>query len=453
MDLFNLIQLGLSIIIIFILVMVYLKSNSSSDDSNVLREIANLEKRLRDEFTSSRNEASNQNQQLRKELSDNLASLFKDFAAQKTWFIEQFNKEHNIIETQFNANKDKINDLIEKNRELIDKLINKIDERLKESSTQVENSIKTLQDKNERKLEEMRATVDEKLQGTLEKRLGESFKLVSDRLEQVHKGLGEMQTLASGVGDLKKVLTNVKSRGVWGEMQLENLLEQVMNQEQYVKNIVVKNGSRELVEFAIVLPGQGLADKIYLPIDAKFPIEDYQRLLEAQEAGDLISIESSTKDLERRILDEAKKIKEKYINPPTTTDFAIMYLPTEGLFAEVMKRAGLIDKVRNLKVVITGPTTLWSVLNSLQMGFKTLAIQKRSSEVWEVLGAVKTEWAKYGDALEKVKKKLSEASNVVDATQTRVNVIGRKLNNVEALPEHEANTQLGLNEILNNDDE
>ncbi|RTK97228.1 MAG: DNA recombination protein RmuC [Neisseriaceae bacterium] len=453
MDLFNLIQLGLSIIIIFILVMIYLKSNSSSDDSNVLREIANLEKRLRDEFTSSRNEASNQNQQLRKELSDNLASLFKDFAAQKTWFVEQFNKEHNIIEMQFNANKDKINDLIEKNRELIDKLINKIDGRLKESSTQVENSIKTLQEKNERKLEEMRITVDEKLQGTLEKRLGESFKLVSDRLEQVHKGLGEMQTLASGVGDLKKVLTNVKSRGVWGEMQLENLLEQVMNQEQYVKNIVVKNGSRELVEFAIVLPGQGLADKIYLPIDAKFPIEDYQRLLEAQEIGDLISIESSTKDLERRILDEAKKINEKYINPPTTTDFAIMYLPTEGLFAEVMKRAGLIDKVRNLKVVITGPTTLWSVLNSLQMGFKTLAIQKRSSEVWEVLGAVKTEWAKYGDALEKVKKKLSEASNVVDATQTRVNVIGRKLNNVEALPEHEANTQLGLNEILNNDDE
>jgi DNA recombination protein RmuC len=304
----------------------------------------------------------------------------------------------------------------------------------------VEERLRTIQEDNSRQLEQMRATVDEKLQGTLEKRLSESFKQVSERLEQVHKGLGEMQNLATGVGDLKKVLTNVKTRGTWGEVQLGAMLEQILTPEQYELNVDAK-GSGERVEFAVRLPGRGedRDEIVWLPIDAKFPVEDYQRLVDAQEKADLEGVEAAGKQLENRVRNCARDICEKYLSPPKTTDFGILFLPIEGLFAEVIRRAGLTEVIqRECRVVIAGPTTLWSILNSLQMGFKTLAIQKRSSEVWNLLAAVKTDWTKYGEILEKVQKKLHEASETIEKAQQRTRVIGRKLNTVEELPAAEA---------------
>jgi DNA recombination protein RmuC len=279
-------------------------------------------------------------------------------------------------------------------------------------------------------LEQMRKTVDEKLQGTLERRLGESFKLVSERLEVVHQGLGEMQKLASGVGDLKKVLTNVKSRGTWGEMQLGNLLEQVLTSEQYACNVATRPGSNERVEFAIRLPGRGNASgaPVWLPIDAKFPKEDYERLVEAAEHADAAALELAATQLENRIKLEAKSIRDKYVEPPHTTDFAILYLPVEGLYAEVLRRPGLLDVLqRDFRITIAGPTVLTALLNSLQMGFRTLAIEKRSSEVWQVLAAIKTEFGKFGEVIGRVQKKLQEASNVIDSAATRTRAIERQL--------------------------
>lgn len=300
----------------------------------------------------------------------------------------------------------------------------------------MEGRLSALQADNNIKLEEMRKTVDEKLQQTLEKRLGESFRLVSERLEQVHKGLGEMQTLAAGVGDLKKVLTNVKTRGIWGEIHLGSLLEQIMTNEQYAQNIATKPGSNERVEFAIRLPGSGKdGQPVWLPIDAKFPQEDYQRLLEAQEAGLAAQAEEAAKALENRMRGEAKNIADKYISVPHTTDFAILFLPIEGLYAEVLRRPGLCDRLmREHKVIITGPTTLAALLNSLQMGFRTLAIEKRTSEVWLLLGAVKSEFGKFGDLLEKTQKKLQEASNSIDTAARKSRTIERRLRTVEQLP-------------------
>ena len=292
----------------------------------------------------------------------------------------------------------------------------------------------------------MRATVDEKLHKTLEKRLGESFKQVSGQLEQVHKGLGEMQNLAIGVGDLKKVLTNVKTRGTWGEMQLGNLLEQILTPEQYAQNVITKQGSAERVEFAIKLPGRDTHDgkTVWLPIDAKFPKEDYERLVEASERADADAVEQAAKQLELRIKAEAGDIRDKYIDPPNTTDFGILFLPTESLYAEVLRRNGLMETLqREFRVVVTGPTTLAALLNSLQMGFRTLAIEKRSSEVWAVLGAIKTEFGKFGGIIEKVQKKLQEASNVIDTAATRTRTIERKLRTVEGLPTNEATALLG----------
>lgn len=310
----------------------------------------------------------------------------------------------------------------------------------------VEEKLKAIQDDNGKQLEQMRQTVDEKLQGTLETRLGESFKQVSDRLEQVHKGLGEMQSLATGVGDLKKVLTNVKSRGTWGEVQLASLLEQVLTPDQFDTNVATKGGS-ERVEFAIKLPGRSNDpdEVVWLPIDAKFPTEDYQRLVEAHDKGDVEGAELAAKQLENRIKGCAKDICEKYLNPPKTTDFAILFLPTEGLFAEVVRRVGVTEIIqRECRVVIAGPTTLWSLLNSLQMGFRTLVIEKRSSEVWNLLGAVKTEWSKYGLVLDKVQKKLEQASNTIEDAQKRSRAIERKLRGVEELPEIAAREVLML---------
>jgi DNA recombination protein RmuC len=305
----------------------------------------------------------------------------------------------------------------------------------------VEQKLALLQEDNNKKLEQMRATVDEKLHDTLEKRLGESFKIVSERLEQVHKGLGEMQSLAIGVGDLKKVLTNVKTRGTFGEIQLGSLLEQLLTREQYDSNVATKKGSNARVEFAIRLPGRGATDdgSVWLPIDAKFPQEDYLRLIEAQEQGNPLLVEESSRQLERAVKEMAKSIRDKYLDPPATTDFGIMFLPTEGLYAEVLRRTGLFEILqREYKVILTGPTTLAALLNSLQMGFKTLAIEKRSSEVWTLLGAVKTEFATFGAVLLKTKKKLDEASNTIDAAATRTRVIERKLRTVQELPAAEA---------------
>jgi len=300
----------------------------------------------------------------------------------------------------------------------------------------VEGKLQSIQTDNAKQLEQMRQTVDEKLQGTLEKRLGESFKQVSERLEQVHKGLGDMQTLATGVGDLKKVLTNVKTRGTWGEVQLGALLEQVLNANQFAANVATK-GTSERVEYAVKLPGQGLNkdEMVWLPIDSKFPIEDYQRLIEAQEKGDIEGVEVAGKQLETRVKACARDISEKYLSPPKTTDFGILFLPIEGLFAEVIRRTGLTEVIqRERRIVIAGPTTLWSILSSLQMGFRTLAIQKRSSEVWSLLAEVKTEWTKYGDLLDAVGKKLGEASNKIEEVKVRSRAIERRLKDVEALP-------------------
>jgi DNA recombination protein RmuC len=333
------------------------------------------------------------------------------------------------------------------------------EQRFEQLRLSVEARLGAIQADNASKLEEMRRTVDEKLHATLEQRLGDSFRLVSERLELVHKGLGEMQSLAAGVGDLKKVLTNVKTRGTWGEVQLEALLDQVLAAEQYEKNVATRPNSGERVEFAIRLPGREMGDDdkrpVWLPIDAKFPMEDYQRLVEAQDRADPLAVEVAAKALEMRLRDEARKIRDKYVEPPYTTDFAILYLPTEGLYAEALRRPGLADALqRDFRISIAGPTTLAALLNSLQMGFRTLAIEKRSSEVWGVLGAVKTEFGKFGEALESTRKKLEQATKSIESAGVRTRQIERKLKGVEALPVVEAQARLGnLEEIETVDEE
>jgi DNA recombination protein RmuC len=337
------------------------------------------------------------------------------------------------------------------------------DLRMAEMRTTLERKLQDLEAGNAAKLEEMRQTVDEKLHATLEHRLGESFKLVSDRLEQVHRGLGEMQTLAAGVGDLKKVLTNVKTRGTWGEVQLGGLLEQILTQEQFARNVATVPGSSERVEFAIRLPGRAALDAaerhapvagsragagdesvVWLPIDAKFPREDYERLVDAQDRADPVGVEEAGKALEGRVRAEARRIAEKYVSPPHTTDFALLFLPTEGLYAEVLRRPGLSDALqREYRITIAGPTTLTALLNSLQMGFRTLAIEQRSSEVWQVLGAVKTEFTKFGNVLAKTRAQLETVTRSIDLAEQRTRVMHQKLRHVEALPGDAAALALG----------
>ncbi|MCX8086326.1 MAG: DNA recombination protein RmuC [Rhodocyclaceae bacterium] len=298
----------------------------------------------------------------------------------------------------------------------------------------VDRKLAAIQADNAAKLEAMRQTVDEKLHATLEQRLGQSFALVSQRLEEVQRGLGEMQSLATGVGDLKRVLANVKTRGTWGEVQLDALIGQLLAPGQYEKNVATRPQSNERVEFAIRLPGQGEAP-LWLPIDAKFPLEDYQRLIEAQETADHEGAEAAARALEARLKAEARAIREKYVEPPYTTDFAVLYLPTEGLYAEALRRPGLIEALqREQRVTVAGPTTIAAFLNSLQLGFRTLAIEARAAEVWQVLGQVKTEFAKFGAAIEATKKKLDEARNKFDQVETRTRVLTKRLQNVEALP-------------------
>jgi DNA recombination protein RmuC len=315
----------------------------------------------------------------------------------------------------------------------------------------VDSRLQQLQEDNSKQIDKMRATVDEKLQGTLERRLGESFKLVSDRLEQVHQGLGAMQQLASDVGGLQKVLSNVKTRGGWGEVQLGALLEQVLTQDQFARNVKTRPESGERVDFAIKLPGDENGAPVWLPIDAKFPTEDYHRLIEAQEKGNVEAIDEAMKSLETELKRGAKDICAKYINPPKTTDFALMFLPTEGVYAEAIRRVGLVEQVqRDCKVVFAGPTTLVALLNSLQMGFRTLAIQKRSSEVWNLLAGVKTEFGKFGEALSSVRDKLDQAARKMEDVDVRSRALTRKLRDVEELP---SNPQPFLRELLPRDEE
>ncbi len=325
------------------------------------------------------------------------------------------------------------------------RLADALGQQLKAVTEAIERRLLSLQDGNEKKLEQMRVTVDEKLHATLEQRLGESFRQVAERLELVHKGLGEMQGLARDVGSLNRVLTNVKSRGVFGELQLAALLEQVMTPEQYAANVETVPGSGARVEFAIRLPGRrddGLP--MWLPIDAKFPREDYERLLQAQDQADPVAAEAAARALEGRLRAEARSIREKYVAPPHTTDFAILFLPTEGLYAEALRRPGLVEALqREHRITLAGPTTLLATLSSLQMGFRSLALERRSAEVWDVLGAVKTEFAKFGEVLAKTKKKLEEASATIDSAEVRTRAMARKLKGVEQLPDAQARQLLG----------
>ena len=325
-----------------------------------------------------------------------------------------------------------------------------LDERFERLKMAVEGRLAAIQADNANKLEEMRRTVDEKLHATLEQRLGESFKLVSERLEQVHRGLGEMQSLAAGVGDLKRVLTNVKTRGTWGEVQLSALLEQLLTADQFAANVATKPGSGERVDFAIRLPGKDDGAVVWLPIDAKFPIEDYQRLIDAVEP---VAIEEAAKAIETRLKNEARSIRDKYVAPPHTTDFAVLYLPIEGLYAEALRRPALSETLqRDYRVTLAGPTTLAAMLNSLQMGFRTLAIEQRSAEVWAVLGAVKTEFGKFGEALAHTKKKLDEASNSISKAEVRTRQLSRKLKEVEALPAADSEQLIGVGDFDGEDE-
>ncbi|WP_148136422.1 DNA recombination protein RmuC [Candidatus Formimonas warabiya] len=389
---------------------------------NLDRNQEKAERMMQGELAKNREEAALNSKEVRREVSESLKTFGDLFLARMTEIATLQKNQLDLFSTR-------LTNLTQTNETKLDKM-----------RETVEQKMTHLQEDNNKKLEQMRATVDEKLHATLEKRLGESFKLVSDRLEQVHKGLGEMQSLASGVGDLKKVLTNVKTRGTWGEIQLGNLLEQILTMEQYAQNVATKKGGSERVEFAIKLPGRHDKEQdVWLPIDAKFPQEDYQRLLDAREEANAELAEEAGKLLEARIKGEAKDIKEKYLDPPYTTDFGIMFLPTEGLYAEVLRRPGLCENLqRTYRVVVTGPTTLAALLNSLQMGFRTLAIEKRSSEVWALLGAVKTEFGRFGDILDKTKKKLEEASTTIENAAKKSRTIERKLKQVQELPSAEA---------------
>jgi DNA recombination protein RmuC len=379
-----------------------------------------FERSLREEIARNREESATADKEARQEIASSFRSFTDAVLRRLAESAEGEKRQLDIFSGQLKT-------LTDHNIQKLDKI-----------NETVEKKLASIQEDNNLKLEQMRATVDEKLHDTLEKRLGESFKIVSDRLELVHKGLGEMQSLAIGVGDLKKVLTNVKTRGVLGEIQLGSLLEQILSPEQYASNVVTKPGSNLRVEFAIRLPGRDEANEhvVWLPIDAKFPQEDYLRLVEAQELGALPQVEEASRQLERAIKEMARNIRDKYLAPPHTTDFGIMFLPTEGLYAEVLRRTGLFEQLqREFKVVITGPTTLAALLNSLQMGFRTLSIEKRSSEVWTLLGAVKTEFSTFGAILDKTKKKLQEASNSIESAATRSRAIERKLRNVQNLPD------------------
>jgi DNA recombination protein RmuC len=446
--------------------------------STLTNHLKDTEKNLKDEFVINRKESAEISRDLRVEIGNQLNLFTKTFSDQlgilttkneekleaiRKTFEEKLlafqtsidaNSKESRTELKDNLNlfKKELNDALKDYRERLREQFGEFErnqnlqntantDKIAELRSSLEKSVITMQEGNEKKLEEMRKTVDEKLNETLEKRLGESFKQVSDRLEAVHKGLGEMQTLATNVGDLKKVMSNVKSRGVLGEYQLQNIIEDLLTNEQYEKNVKTKAGSGALVEFAIKMPhGNNLEKILWLPIDSKFPKEDYESLVEAYDKGDIEKIEEYRKAFIKGIKKNAQDIKEKYIDPPNTTEYGIMFLPFESLFGEVLRVPGLFEQLqRDYKITITGPTTLSALLNSLQMGFRTLAIEKRSSEVWDLLGVVKTEFGKFGGIIEKTRDKLIAATKELDNTSVRTRTIERKLRDVQELPGAEVN--------------
>jgi DNA recombination protein RmuC len=415
-----------------------------ADPQKVLNELASLataNERLEREL---RAEVQTSARATRADLTQGLSLFQQALLAQSSDVARTQNEQIDSFRMQLGAMQQHVSEALQRSSDGLNEQLRLVSEgnerKLGEVRLVVEQRLTALQEGNEKKLDQMRATVDEKLQATLETRLGESFKQVADRLEQVHKGLGEMQSLAQGVGDLKHLLTNVKTRGIFGEAQLAALLEQVFTVDQYAAQIATRPGGKNPVDFAIKLPGRSdSGEPLWLPIDAKFPNEDYERLLDAQQRADASGAEVAGKALELRIRLEAKSISEKYIEPPYTTDFAILFLPTEGLYAEVLRRPGLMESLqRDHRVVLAGPTTLLAMLNSLQMGFRTLALEKRSSEVWQVLGAVKTEFGKFGDVLAKVKSQTETVLNTLNSAEQRSRVMGKALRQVEALPEAES---------------
>nr|WP_295777814.1 DNA recombination protein RmuC [uncultured Intestinibacter sp.] len=421
------IEILLVVVIILLIINIYISIKPKGVDitpmqKNIDQKLISVEKALREEMSVNREESRKNEKSNRSEIAGSIDKLSSSILAN---MIELSKLQKNQFDT-YSRTMERTLDAFNYNlRNSIDDLTKLQNEKFTELTKSTEEN-----------LEKMRVTVDEKLQNTLEKRLSESFKVVSERLEQVHKGLGEMQSLAAGVGDLKKVLSNTKTRGVLGEIQLERILEQFLSPEQYEKNVITKKGSRETVEFAIKLPGKDYDNKmVYLPLDAKFPLEVYNKLLDAYDMQDQAQIEVNSKNLERFIKKSAKDIRDKYIDPPNTTDFGLMFLPTEGIYAEVLKNQNLVELIqREYKVNITGPTTLVALLNSLQMGFRSLAIEKHSSEVWKILGAVKTEFSKFETVLNSAQNKLNQASSEIDKlVGTRTRQINRKLKNIDKL--------------------
>ncbi len=416
--------LALSIVILVLLIVLLAGKNNQNDFSNLRMELTNQLKNMSDLLNESQKQGSEHQDARIKDLNNRFESFQKDVSERLKSSEERLN--------QFSLNNEK---------------------KLEQIRETVENKLTKIQEDNNKKLEKMRETVDEKLQKTLEDRIGKSFQLVSERLEEVYKGLGEMKTLASGVGDLKKVLSNVKTRGILGEIQLGAILEQMFSPDQYEQNVAVKPGSANVVEFAIRLPGDG-EEPLYLPIDAKFPVDAYTQLTDAYDTGDVAQIEAAKTALDRRIKQFAKDISEKYISPPETTDFAIMFLPVEGLYAEVV-RHGLVEVLqRDYKINLAGPTTICAFLQSLQMGFKTLAIQKRSSEVWNVLGAVKSEFQKFSDVIKSAQQRLDQAHGELEKlVGVRTRAIVRKLNSVSSLSEEETKKILpDVSDVLDTSD-
>jgi DNA recombination protein RmuC len=402
-------------------------------DAGPGRQIERLERELRDEL-------GRQGQGTRSDLANFQQMLLAqsgDTARTQNEQIDSFRAQLGAMQAGMEGALRRVSDTL---AEQLARLSEANERRLNEVKQAVDARLEALQQGNEKKLEQMRATVDEKLHATLEQRLSESFKQVAERLEQVHKGLGDMQALARDVGALNRVLTNVKTRGVFGEVQLAALLEQVFVPDQYATNVATVPGSNERVEFAIRLPGRAPGEApLWLPIDAKFPREDYERLLEAHERADAAALEAAARAIEVRLRLEARKVREKYLAPPHTTEFAVLFLPTEGLYAEALRRPGLVEALqREHRVMIAGPTTLLALLSSLQMGFRTLALEQRSAEVWEVLGAVKTEFQRFGEVLAKTKKKLEEAGSAIESAEVRSRAMARQLRSVEALPEARA---------------
>lgn len=436
-------EILLIIVIVLLIINIFVCTRAKDINLDKLSEdmekkFDSMEKSFRQEFYTNREESRRNEQENRQEMKVSIDSLTSSISRH---IMNLSTLQQNQFDINSKSLENTLNSFNENMIKSLDNLAQLQNEKLSQLAKVTEEKFTRLTKSTEDNLEKMRITVDEKLQSTLEKRLGESFKMVNDRLEQVYKGLGEMQTLATGVGDLKKVLSNVKTRGVLGEIQLERILEQFLAPEQYAKNVITKKGSRETVEFAIKLPGKDeTKDTIYLPLDAKFPLDIYNKLIDAYEEGNQKSIDRASKELERFIKKSAKDIRDKYIDPPNTTEFGILFLPTEGLYAEVIKRQQLVEDLqRDFKINITGPTTLIALLNSLQMGFKTLAIERHSSEVWKVLGAVKTEFSKFETVLNAAQTKLNQASSEIDKlVGTRTRQINRKLENVEKLSHDQA---------------